>query len=133
MVSPMTERRFVLHNDFVRVNVLAFLKKLDLERPLEVIVRPFIAKRTLEQNARLWALHTKAAEFVGCSAEDMHEDMLCKFYGHSEIQMPSGDVKRIPLKRSSQRNKKEFAQFMEQVEAFYISELGVYLDQREAA
>jgi hypothetical protein len=33
------------------------------------------------------------------------------------------------LKRSSQRNKKEFAEFMEKVEAFYISELGVYLEQ----
>lgn len=127
------ERRFVLHNDFIRSNVLSFIGKMDIGAAMEVIIRPFIDKRTIEQNARLWLLHTKAAEYVGCTAEDMHEDMLCKIYGYTEIRMPSGDLKRKPLKRSSQRNKKEFAQFMEQVEAFYISELGVWLDQREAA
>jgi hypothetical protein len=129
----MDSRTFVLRNDFIRTNLLSFLGKLDLVVTMEVIVRPFVEKRTLEQNARLWLLHTKAAEFVGCTAEDMHEEMLCKVYGYSEVKMPSGYMKRVPLKRSSARNRKEFAQFMEQVEAFYISELGVWLDQLEAA
>lgn len=127
------ERRFVLHSDFIRTNLLSFLKKLDLGTTMEVIVRPFYEQRTNTQNARLWALHGKAAEFVGCSSDDMHEEMLCKFYGYSEVRMPSGYMKRIPLKRSSQRNRKEFAQLMEQVEAFYISELGVWLENLEAA
>jgi hypothetical protein len=129
----MSERRFVLHNEFIRRNLMSFLEKLDFASPMEVIVRPFVEKRTLEQNARLWMLHTKAAEYVGCTAEDMHEDMLCKVYGYTEVRMPSGDLKRKPLKRSSARNRKEFAAFMEQVEAFYISELGVWLDHQEAA
>jgi NinB protein len=129
----MSERRFVLHNDFIRTNLVSFLQKMSLDTTMEVIVRPFIEKRSLEQNARLWLLHTKAADFVGVTAEDMHEEMLCKVYGYSEVRMPSGYMKRVPLKRSSARNRKEFAQFMEQVEAFYISELGVWLDQREIA
>lgn len=130
----MTERSFILRSEFIVRNLLAFIGKLDLSMTWEVIVRPFVEKRSLTQNARLWLLHTAAAKHVGCSPEDMHEDMLCKFYGYTEVRMPSGDVKRIPLKRSSQLNKKEFAEFMEQVEAFYISELGVSLDQqREAA
>lgn len=126
----MNERRFILRNEFVRDNLLAFIKKLPFD--MEIIVKPWVEQRTLVQNNRLWALHTLAGNFVGCSAEDMHEDMLCKFYGYNEVRMPSGDVKRIPLKRSSQRNKKEFAKFMEQVEAFYISELGVWLDKDAA-
>lgn len=129
----MIERRFVLHNDFIRTNLLSFLQKLDIAQAIEIIVRPFIEKRSLEQNARLWKLHELAGEYVGCSADDMHEDMLCKFYGYTEVRMPSGDIKRKPLKRSSVRNKKEFSEFMERVEAFYISDLGVCLDQREAA
>ena len=129
----MNERRIVMHNEFIRRNLIAFLGKIGLDVPIEVIVRPFVEKRSLEQNARLWLLHTKAAEFVGCTAEDMHEEMLCKVYGYSEVKMPSGYMKRLPLKRSSQRNRKEFAQFMEQVEEFYISELGVWLDDRKSA
>lgn len=124
----MTERRFVLHNEFIRRNLLAFLGKVSIERPVEVLVRPYYEKRSLEQNSRLWMLHSKAGEFVGCSAEDMHEDMLRHIYGYKEVRLPSGHIERVPLKRSSQRNKKEFGQFMEQVEAFYISELGVFLE-----
>ena len=69
----MSNRRFVLHNDFIRTNLLAFLQKIDLATTMEVIVRPFVDKRSSSANARLWALHTKAAEYVGCSPEDMHE------------------------------------------------------------
>lgn len=126
----MSERRFILRNEFIRENLLSFIRKLPLD--MEVIVRPWVETRTAQQNSRLWALHTLAGNFVGCSAEDMHEDMLCKFYGYNEVRMPSGDLKRIPLKRSSQRNKKEFGEFMEKVEAFYISELGVWLDKDAA-
>lgn len=123
----MTERAFVIRDDVIRSRFIAYLSKLDLSQPWEAILRPFIGKRTNEQNARLWKLHTLAGDHVGCSAEDMHEDMLCHFYGYTEVKMPSGDVKRKPLKRSSTRNKREFGEFMEKVEAFYATELGVFL------
>jgi hypothetical protein len=125
----MIERRFVIGSESVRQNVAAFIAKLPCDKPVEVLVRDYMEKRTLEQNARLWALHTAAGNFVGCTAEEMHEDMLRMVYGYKEVKMPSGHVERVPLKRSSQRNKREFAEFMEKVEAFYISELGVYLEQ----
>jgi hypothetical protein len=54
------------------------------------------------------------------------------FFGYTEVRLPSGAVKRKPLKRSSQLDKRELAQFMEKVEAFYISQLGVYLDYQAA-
>ena len=88
-----------------------------------------IAKRTLSQNARLWLLHTAAAKHVGCSPDDLHEDRLCAVFGYTDVKMPSGVIKQIPLRRSSELNKKEFREFMDQVEAFYISELGVFLEQ----
>jgi hypothetical protein len=125
----MQERRFVIGSESVRQNVAAFIAKLPFDKPVLVVVGDYFPRRTLEQNARLWALHTAAGNFVGCTAEEMHEDMLRMVYGYKEVKMPSGHVERVPLKRSSQRNKKEFAEFMEKVEAFYISELGVYLEQ----
>ena len=39
----------------------------------------------------------------------------------------------IPLKRSSQRNRKEFGEFMEATEAWYITEFGVWLDDGQRA
>lgn len=94
----------------------------------DVLIRRHVSKRSLSQNARLWLLHTAAAREVGCSPEDLHEDRLCASFGFTEVRLPSGVVKRVPLKRSSDLNKKDFGMFMEEVEAFYISELGVFLD-----
>ena len=122
------ERRFILRNDFVRTSVQAFIAKLPFD--MEIIVKPWRPKRSITQNARLWKLHSLAANYVGCSPEDMHEDMLCKVFGVAkEVRLPSGTLKRIPNRRSSQLDKHEFRAFMDQVEAFYISELGVWLDQ----
>ena len=94
----------------------------------DIIIGRHIAKRTLSQNARLWLLHTAAAKHVGCSPDDMHEEMLCRSFGHTEVKMPTGVTRRIPLRRSSDLDKKEFRAFMDEVEAFYISELGVFLE-----
>ena len=94
----------------------------------DVVIGRHIARRSLTQNARLWLLHTEAAKHVGCSPDDLHEDRLCAVFGYTEVKLPSGVIKQVPLRRSSDLNKKEFGEFMEQVEAFYISELSVFLD-----
>ncbi len=114
-----------------RDHALKVIGKLPVEdgECWDVIVGRHISRRTNTQNARLWALHTLAAEHVGCSAADMHEDMLAQKYGYTEVKLPSGTVRRIPLERSSTKNKKAFGEFMEFCESFYISELGVFLDQ----
>ena len=57
--------------------------------------------------------------------------MLCKFFGTKEIEL-AGVRHTVPLKRSSTREKAEFREFMDNVENFYASELGVWLDQAAA-
>lgn len=122
----MIERRFVIGSEAVRRNVSAFIGKLPFEKPVEVIVRDFVEKRSLEQNARLWALHARAAEFTGHSSEEMHEFALMRHFGTKEISV-GGMVRLVPLKRSSARNRKEFGEFMESTESWYMQEFGVYL------
>jgi hypothetical protein len=61
----------------------------------------------------------------------MHEEALCRHFGYTEHRMPTGWIKRVPLKRSSVREKKEFSEFMESTEAWYASEFGVWLGQDE--
>lgn len=93
----------------------------------EVEIKRHVARRSNPQNSRLWALHQKAAAHVGCGADEMHEEMLCEHFGATEIKMPNGQIRRVPVKRSSMRDRAEFAAFMEFVESFYISRLGVFL------
>lgn len=102
------------------------LAALNVERPWLITVEPYHARRSTSQNARLWKLHSLASEVTGMSAEDLHEVMLCRFYGYEEKTI-GGIVRQIPLERSSTKDKKKFGDFMEATEAFYVSELGVFL------
>ena len=91
----------------------------------EVIVRPYKGKRSTDQNARLWALHQAAAHHTGYSAEEMHEFCKSRFLGAREVKV--GDQAwTIPMS-SSKLDVARFTMFMDQVEAFYASELGIML------
>ena len=120
-------RTWVIEQPEQRERFAAFVARLPLDRPQQVTIAEYVPKRSNEQNARLWKLHSMAAEVVGCGADEMHEEMLCEHFGANEVRMPNGSIRRVPVKRSSQRNKREFGQFMEFVEAFYAERLGVWL------
>jgi hypothetical protein len=126
----MKPRKFVIAKSEQYPLVAKVIEKMT-DLPVEVIVQDFVPLRTLPQNKRLWALHALAADLIGCTPDDVHEDMLCKLYGWQDVKMPSGDVRRVALKRSSGMNKKEFREFLDNVENFYASELGVWLGKDE--
>jgi len=117
----------VIKDEVTRERAVKILLGLSVDRPWAMTVEPWYSKRSNAQNARLWLLHTKASEVTGYAPTEMHELMLCRYFGFQDVEF--GGVKRqVPLKRSSQRDKKEFSAFMESVESFYISELGIFLD-----
>jgi hypothetical protein len=55
---------------------------------------------------------------------------LARHFGTKEIEV-GGKVLTVPMKRSSTRDKQEFREFLDSVETFYASELGVWLGQDE--
>ena len=131
------EKRYVLRTEQIRTNLIAFLAKLDLPM-VEVVIRPWAEKRSTTANRRLWKLHTLAGDHLGYSAEEMHEHALCRHFGHTERQRAdplTGEVelKREPMRRSSHLNKREFRDFMDATEAWYLTDFGVWLDQDDAA
>ena len=132
-VSPST----IILNSPQRVEyAVKVLGRLPLDgRGWDVEIRPHVEKRSLKANARLWALHSKAAEHLGYAADDMHEFALCRYFGYSEqkVMAPGGEIiiRQVPLKRSSTRDSKEFAAFMEATESWYIADFGVFLGDDE--
>lgn len=125
----MTEiRSFQIETDDQHRKLLSFLRARPV--PYQVDFGPIRQQRSLSQNRRLWALHQLAAAETGHSPDELHELMLCKFFGTKEIEL--GGVKRtVPAKRSSAREKQEFREFLDNVENFYASELGVWLGKDE--
>jgi hypothetical protein len=122
-------RSFVIEDSQQRDRLKSFLDRRDL--PFMIEIGPVREQRSLPQNQRLWALHAMVAKETGNTVEDMHEEALCRHFGYTEKKMPSGWIKRIPLKRSSTREKKEFNEFMESTEAWYASDFGCWLGKDE--
>jgi hypothetical protein len=108
--------------------LISFIAKRDL--PIQVEIGPVREQRSVSQNSRLWALHSLASRETGYTPDELHELMLCKFFGTKDVEL--GGVRRtVPLKRSSARDKQEFREFLDAVENFYASELGVWLGKDE--
>jgi hypothetical protein len=108
--------------------LLSFIAKREL--PIQVEIGPVREQRSVSQNSRLWALHSLASKETGYTPDELHELMLCKFFGTKDVEL--GGIKRtIPAKRSSTREKQEFREFLDAVETFYASELGVWLGKDE--
>lgn len=122
----MSAQVLILDTETKRDRAAKIVSQLPVAKPLKLTVEPFRARRSNTANARLWALHQRAAEHTGMSAEEMHEIALCRFYGYEEKRV-GGMIRQIPLERSSAKDVKAFAQFMEATEAWYITEFGVFL------
>ena len=121
-------RTFTIEAQQQRDWLKSFLDRRDL--PFMVEVGPVREQRSISQNSRLWALHQLASKETGYTPDELHELMLCKFFGTKEIDF-AGVKRTVPLKRSSTREKSEFREFLDNVESFYAAELGVWLGQDE--
>lgn len=127
----MIERTLIITDQIQLWYALGYIPRQPL--PLEVTVRPHKPQRSDLQNRRLWKLHGLAGEVTGYTTDELHEEALCRHFGYTEQQRTNpwtGEIetKRIPMKRSSSRNKPEFATFMEATEILYGQTLGVWLE-----
>jgi hypothetical protein len=121
-------RSFLIETQEQRLRLVSFLNARAL--PVQVDVGEPREQRSVSQNSRLWALHQLASRETGYAPDELHELMLCKFFGTKEVEF--GGIKRtVPAKRSSARDKQEFREFLDNVENFYASELGVWLGKDE--
>lgn len=123
----MEPRIFIIEDADQLDRLAQFIGRQVKQLPLEVTVKNYVPKRSNPQNSRFWKLHALASQETGDTPEDLHEMALCRFFGYTEHKRLDGTIKRVPLKRSSQRDKEEFGKLMEQTEIFYATELGVWL------
>jgi hypothetical protein len=121
-------RSFLIETQEQRQRLVSFINARAL--PVQVDVGEPREQRSVSQNSRLWALHQLASKETGYTPDELHELMLCKFFGTKTIEM-GGKRLEVPAKRSSAREKREFTEFLDNVENFYASELGVWLGKDE--
>lgn len=132
----MKSATFIVETEAHRGYAIRYMEREAL--PFQVEIGPAKEQRSITANARLWLLHTMAAEHTGYSPEEMHEFSLCRYFGYTEIEVKdlfTGEIlmKRVPRERSSTKDRAKFAQFMEATEIWYGNELGCWLPAGEYA
>ena len=135
MIEPRT---ILLDSEDRRAFAVRLIERIKIDPPIDITISTHVNRRSLAQNARLWKLHTLASEVTGYTPEEMHDIALCQHYGFTERQAKNpytGEIENLktPLKRSSQRDKKEFRKFLDFVEDFYVCNLGVFLGEPNEA
>jgi len=90
---------------------------------LAVEIAPIKAKRTIEQNARYWAIVTALANYVGMTKAEMHDELLSEKHGFDLVEF-RGSVKKRPRGRSSTLPREDFSELMLIAEQ-WAAEMGV--------
>ena len=121
----MTPRSLIIDSKGRLDRALTILSKLPVDRAWELVIKPYDPKRSVDANRRLWALHEAASQATGHSADELHEFCKLKFMPHRTIRLGK-DLHEVATS-SARLSKEKFRIFSDQVEAFYISELGVFL------
>lgn len=111
--------------------LLVFLESLPLDKAFEVIVRPYVRKRSEQQNRYLWGvcyatiLREGGEALRGWRDTDLHEHFLGEWAGVERMEIGTSVYLR-PRKRSSRLNKQEFSDYIAYLHQ-RAGELGIFI------
>ena len=109
---------------------IAKLQELPKYAVWEVVIRPFVPKRSLPQNRLLRAWEKLVADYTGDTPKSVHKDLLDEFPVYVTRKNFLGKEVTVQ-KTTSDFDKKEMSEYMNKVEMFVNSGLGVQLPRPE--
>lgn len=86
----------------------------------QVLIKERNSDRSIEQNARLWELYTSVGNYLGYTAQEVHELMGYKFL---LIEKNIGREKITRIQSTTKLNVKDMQSYQEKIEA-WASNLG---------
>jgi hypothetical protein len=95
---------------------------LHVQQDWDVKIEPHKEKRTQDQNALLWSVYTDilekgGEEMGGWTKDDLHEFFLIDHFGSETIEV-FGKKRLVPLNRSKNLPKAEFAKYVDHIVRF---------------
>lgn len=127
----MNEQRIIISKGGDMTRAFAVIQAMVRDGTTELTVKPHKARRTVDQNALLWAIYGEIIKrggemMAGWDKDDLHELFLQLHFG-SKVLTLGKHKKRTALRRSSKLNKQEFGEFVEFI-VRYMAEQGVYIE-----
>ena len=102
---------------------------LEANAVLEVCIRPYNSKRSIEQNRRLWKIYAKLADEAWVngrrySAETWHEYCKGMFLGYELKAMPDGTELKTPISTTT-LNTAEMTDYQNRLQAWAAGNFGL--------
>ena len=102
---------------------------LEENAELEVCIRPYNSKRSIEQNRRLWSIYGKLADEAWVngrrySAETWHEYCKGMFLGYELKAMPDGTEIKTPISTTT-LNTAEMTDYQNRLQAWAAGNFGL--------
>jgi hypothetical protein len=122
-------QRFIIRKEDAirRENAAAAISSLDPNKAWAIEIKSHRKNRSLDQNAFLHAVPLKIiADHTGYTVEDMKDYLLGEFTGWDEYTV-FHQTKRRPHKRSSDLDTLQFTRFLEWIEMWAATELGLII------
>lgn len=139
---PKPIKRFVLRDDSIKRNAIAFIDSMNVGgKVLEVVIQPHKRDRSTAQNALMWQWVTIIANELGHSKTEQHEQFK-RFYLLPILMRDDPDVDRLARVLGHERdnlalvlsttdlNTKQFTEYLNDI-AHFAGELGIMLPHPE--
>lgn len=118
----------VIRDDAGRKRAIAFLERLNVEKPWQLTLGPLRKKRTLSQNALMWKWLDEVAghisESTGYETEEVHEHLKRKFLTPKRVEI-DGDLTEVYS--TKKLTTAEMSNYLDAIYRWATSDLGLFL------
>lgn len=109
-----------------RDRAVVWLAKIPINEVMQLTLAPYQQTRSQVANRRYWAIIGKISEHTGHDKDELHEALKAKFLGTKRCELL--ELPYEVCRSTARLNTKEFMHYMEQVESWMISTLGIWLE-----
>ena len=122
----MAPQTILIDTPAKRDRAAKWLSQIPVDEVMELELRPYKQTRSEIQNKRYWKILSLIAEHTGHDKDELHEMFKARFLGSQETEIAGEKI--IHQRSSARLTVKDFATFMEQVESWMVSTLGIWLE-----
>lgn len=122
-------KKFQLVNNEDRGRIIKYLMAINIDKPLEVSVKPYKPNRSAAQNRIYWKWIQIISDDLGYTKDELHAVLAVKFLGVVDISCMGESITQ-PVSTTSLKVK-EMADYLTRIEVFAASELGIVLPNRD--
>ena len=114
--------------EYIRLNLLS----MSLDKPVEITIKEYVKNRSHAQNRLMHDWFNKMSEHYFLTTGEFYAPLAWKellkekFLGFDMIELPDGTIKAI-TKHTSDCNTKELTEFLEKIDYYAVTELGLML------